>query len=148
MRIVWSSILLIASCLLAAPVHAQIYRHVDEHGVVHFSDEPPDQDTFDVIDQADLDAATTTIQSAPPPEARDQVRLEQERARRSSVQAQAAERRRAEQAAHEARCAGYESRLEAIQARLRAGYSVAEGNRLRAERRDLRARHGRECHGL
>lgn len=139
--------LLIAGCLLSAPIHAQIYRHVDEHGVVHFSDEPPDRDAFEVIDQADLDAATTTIQSAPVPDTEDRARLEQERDRRSAAQAQAAEQRRAAQDAHEAQCAGYEMRLEQIQQRLRAGYSAAEGNRLRAERRELRTRHGRECHG-
>lgn len=44
------------------------------------------------------------------------------------------------------RCAEYEKRIDAIDRRLRKGYSVSEGNELRAERRRIERAHSKGCH--
>lgn len=43
------------------------------------------------------------------------------------------------------RCAEYEERIDAIDRRLRRGYTASEGNDLRAERRRIRRLLGRAC---
>ncbi len=45
----------------------------------------------------------------------------------------------------ELRCAEYEERIDAIDRRLRRGYTASEGNELRAERRRVRRLLGRAC---
>ncbi len=126
---------------------AQIYQHVDEHGVVHFSDSPPAQDDHRIIEQSDLDAITTTVPGTPLPSNADRRREEVARQRTRTVQTSSLQRIQAEQTAQSNRCDSYQARLEAIQSRLRAGYGIQEGNRLREERRELRVLMGRECHG-
>lgn len=44
------------------------------------------------------------------------------------------------------RCAEYEKRIDAIDRRLRKGYTVGEGNELRAERRRIERAHSKACH--
>lgn len=45
----------------------------------------------------------------------------------------------------ELRCAEYEKRIDAIEYRLRKGYTVTEGNELRAERRRIKRLQWRAC---
>lgn len=45
----------------------------------------------------------------------------------------------------EPRCVEYEKRIDAINRRLRKGYSVSEGNELRAERRRIERALGKAC---
>ncbi|MCC5874513.1 MAG: DUF4124 domain-containing protein [Gammaproteobacteria bacterium] len=132
---------------IGTPSWAQIYQYVDEHGVVHFSDSPPAQDNHRIIEQADLDAITTTVPGTPLPSAADQRRDEVARQRNRAAQTSSLQRLQAEQAAQSNRCDSYQARLDTIQSRLRAGYGIQEGNRLREARREIRVLMGRECHG-
>ena len=124
---------------------AQIYRHVDEDGVVRFSDTPPALEDFRVIEQAELDAITTTVPGGPLPSAADRRRSEEAQQRNRAARASSQRRLQASRDARLARCDGYQARLEAIQRRLRAGYRVEEGTRLRERRRETRAVMAREC---
>ncbi|MCC5888857.1 MAG: DUF4124 domain-containing protein [Gammaproteobacteria bacterium] len=126
---------------------AQIYQHVDQHGVVHFSDSPPARDDYRVIEQSELDAITTTVPGTPLPSAADQRRDEVARQRARAARAASLQRLQAAEDAQSARCDGYQARLDAIQSQLRSGYRVEEGNRLREARREIRVLMGRECHG-
>jgi len=142
-RMVWLAMLLVIG--ISPALRAQIYQHVDEHGVVHFSDTPAAGDDFRVIEQSDLDAITTTVPGTPLPSAADQQRDEVARQRARAARASSQQRLRAAEDAQSARCAGYSDQLDAIQSRLRAGYRVEEGNRLRERRRETRALMAREC---
>jgi hypothetical protein len=125
---------------------AQIYRHMDEHGVVHFSHAPVAQDS-EIVDQDDLDALMTIVPrtellDATPQRAAEKARV-QTRASRTAAHRRAQKVRDGDAA----RCDGYRSRIDRVQSRLRAGYRIDEGNRLRAERRQLMSLMGRECKG-
>lgn len=50
-----------------------------------------------------------------------------------------------ERAVLDAKCERIDQRMDVIQAQLRAGYSVSEGNRLREERRKLSRQYSNEC---
>lgn len=116
-----------------------IHTWTDSHGVTHFSDRAPSQgqgrrlalDPPVLVPMSkNLDAASAIGKTvaASPSGRRDESDKGQEDADR---------RRR--------QCDRYRQELDNIQSRLRAGYGNAEGNRLRARRRVLSGRLGREC---
>ena len=138
---------LLAGCLgIAGSTAAQIYRHVDEEGVVHFSDAPVAQDSH-VVDQADLDALTTIVPQTELPDAAQQRAAEKARVQARASRTAAQRRAQKVREADAARCDGYRDRLDRVQSRLRAGYQIDEGNRLRAQRRELMSLLVRECYG-
>lgn len=124
---------------------AQIYQHVDEHGVVHFSDAAPAAEGYQVIDQAELDASTTTVPGWALPDATQERAKEESRERARASRTEALRRAQQARDAGVARCHGYRSRLDGIRRQLRAGYRIDEGNRLRAQRREIMTAVVREC---
>lgn len=138
-----TSLLLVLGTSL--PSWPQIYRHVDEHGVVHFSDAPPALNDFHVIEQSELDAMTTTVPGTRLPSAADRRQDEMARQQLRAARVSAQRRLQAAEDATAARCTGYRDQLDTIQRRLRTGYGIEEGNRLRERRREIRALMAREC---
>ncbi|MCB1836842.1 MAG: DUF4124 domain-containing protein [Alcanivoracaceae bacterium] len=45
--VIWLALI---GALASTPVHAQLYRWVDEHGKVHFSDKPVDEENAETVD--------------------------------------------------------------------------------------------------
>ena len=133
--------------LVSAPLEllaSEIYTWVDEHGVTHFTDQRPSAQRHEVIRTEALESLVidNPRPAQPPPPARPSA-AEQTRA---AAAASRARRQRAE--AEErlaAQCQATRDQLEQIQARLRAGYGVTEGNRLRQQRRELRSRLHSDC---
>lgn len=129
---------------LSAFTNAEVYKWTDENGVVHYGDERPGQDHprfrfegYSEIDMSDNIPASEAISR----EWRDAQGSEPEKK-------QSKQRNRAEQEAGKvaARCQSYVDRIDWIDSRLRAGgYSVSQGNRLRAERRELSGKRAWEC---
>lgn len=140
--------MLLAICLgITGSTAAQIYRHVDEHGVVHFSDTAPDTEDYQVIGQAELEAATTTVPGTRLPNPVRQQGAERPRVQAGAPRTAPPRSAQGTRDANVAVCDGHRTRLAAIQQRLRAGYGIQEGNYLRAERRELNALIARECRG-
>ncbi len=126
---------------IAAMARAEVYTWTDRHGVIHFSDQPPDT----IPHQQIQPGAPVTLPMS--------ENLRQGRrisGIRKDVQALLAEpggaRSSSVREAPDSKvCAGYRSQLDKVQSRLRAGYSNEEGNRLRRQRRELSQRISREC---
>lgn len=138
--------MVLAVCLgVAVSSPAQIYQHVDEHGVVHFSDTAPAAADYQVIDRADLDASTNMMPGLPLPDSTQRRAAKEARAQLRASRTAALRRARHARDVGAVRCDQYRSQLDGIQGRLRAGYRVDEGNRLRAQRRELMAVVAREC---
>lgn len=129
-----------------------MYRWIDENGVTHFSDEEPSSGAKRVYP-----SGMSVIPM------RDNIRTQQniERIRRQQVlnpsrsstvhqsvtgsDLDEYHKKRQEALLHK-RCEGYVARIDWIEDRLRAGnYSIAQGNRWRAERRDLSSKRAWEC---
>ncbi|MFC4258453.1 DUF4124 domain-containing protein [Marinobacter lacisalsi] len=117
---------------------AGIYSWKDADGVVHFSDREPDNGGARQVEPAvpvlvpmneNLEAAEAITET---------VRLpEPANGGRSSSGAERQKKKR--------RCDKYRRQLDNIQSQLRAGYSNAQGNRLRERRRSLSRKLSREC---
>lgn len=148
-RLVAVTILLV----FAAPLSAGYYKWTDENGVTHFSDEPPGPDGKPVRPNG-----TTVIPMRE--NIRTQKRVEQinkpkpvpSKLKPGSAQAINSKNQWEEQQKlrdekrQQVRCTNYEDRISWIDSRLRAGgYSVALGNRLRGERRELSKKRAWEC---
>lgn len=139
--------------VVASPVLAGYYKWTDENGVTHFSDEPPGPDGKPVRPNG-----TTVIPMRE--NIRTQKRVEQinkpkpvpSKLKPASAQAIDSKNQREEQQKlreekrQQVQCKNYEDRISWIDSRLRAGgYSVALGNRLREERRELSKQLAWEC---
>lgn len=130
----------------SACASAQVYKWTDESGVVHYGDEQPGQshqrvrfEGYSEIDMSDNIRASETISR----ERRASQDGEPEK-KRSKQHDQAQREAEAEKVA--ATCQSYIDRIDWIDSRLRAGgYSVKQGNRLRAERRELSGKRAWEC---
>lgn len=119
------------------PVSADVYRWVDDDGGLHFSDRAlaPGAEAMARPGAVNRVPAVTTASAGQPGTAS---------GRRSAPrQADPAQRARQQRT-----CDDYLKRLDRIQSQLRAGYSNAKGNRLRAQRRSLSERYHRECRNL
>ncbi|MFL1405730.1 DUF4124 domain-containing protein [Marinobacter sp. M1N3S26] len=116
-----------------------IHTWTDEHGVTHFSDQAPahGQSRQLELDQPVLVPMKENLDAA---SAIDETVATSPSSRRGEFDGgrEAADRQRRQ-------CEQYRQELDNIQSRLRAGYGNAEGNRLRARRRVLSGRLGREC---
>lgn len=149
----FSRLVVVAVLLVfAAPSLAEYYRWTDEHGVTHFSDGPPGPDGKPVRPNG-----TSVIPMRE--NIRTQRQVEQINNRRpvrpdspkvKRVEASASqwdkEQRLREEKRLQLLCKNYEERIDWIDSRLRAGgYSVGQGNRLRAERRDISNKRAWEC---
>ncbi|WP_336365900.1 DUF4124 domain-containing protein [Marinobacter sp. C2H3] len=137
-------------CLLFSPAAlSAIYQWTDASGAVHFSDQPPRPGSG----QAAVPA--TAIELNAPSVVPMSDNLGQSRrvsATRRSVEGLLARPKGTgrtsagpSREAQQATCDGYRKRLARIQSRLRAGYSVSQGNRLRQQRREASQAYSREC---
>ena len=130
--------ILILILITEAAGSAQVYRWVDEAGVLHLSDRPPPE-AF-VHERLDVEPIATTRFTALPTRrpGRDEVRaVDRRRA--------AARRVREAREARELRCKEMREELSSVENRLREGYTAAEAASLDARKRDLRLRILREC---
>lgn len=121
---------------VTVPTQAEIYTWHDESGQQRFSDRPPEATDYQRWQPPENPNSDLQL-----PEPRDDWpdRSTREDEEESSSSAQSERRRQAE------RCREYEAELEHINNQLRAGYQEPKGNRLRAERRELRSRQFEEC---
>lgn len=124
---------------------AQIYTWTDENGSVHFTDEPP---VNQPVDQVELRQHNTLPMT-------ENVRRQQRALRESSSTSpdphprssrREADRKALRQERERAKCNAYREKIKHTDSRLRAGsYSVSQGNRLRAQRRELQGKLAWEC---
>jgi hypothetical protein len=122
----------------------KLYKWVDENGVTHFSDEQP---------ETGAQRVTPSGMSVIP--MRENIRTQRNveninrstsTQRQSNTSSSANREKEREKARVQKQCSWYEQRIKWIDNRLRAGgYSVSEGNRLRAERRELSRKRSWEC---
>lgn len=126
----------------AVPAHAdQLYRWVDSDGVTHFSDSPPKADgTPSRIPRSNtsIPIRSNNYES--------QRSLNQINRVTSQPRRNKSSRSSESTGSNQAVCESYRKRIASIDSRLRAGgYSVSQGNRLRAERREVSGKRSREC---
>ncbi len=136
MRIRIAAGLLIA---LTGGVQAQIYEWFDENGARHFSDQEPVGVRYRIVGEDESRLSTYTPDPAP----RRRTSATPNDAGSGTTRAGAANASVAERS--EQVCRDYLERLDAVQQRLRAGYSEPRGNRLRAQRRALQNAYQRDC---
>lgn len=131
---------------LPAFTNAQVYKWTDENGVVHYGDERPNASHqqfqfkgYSEIQMQDNIRAREAIAGPQRTPSRQPARQNAaEEQYQNLAEQQEAQRKRA-------MCQSYRERIKWIDSRLRAGgYSVGQGNRLRAERREL---HGKLAWG-
>ncbi|MDV2080491.1 hypothetical protein [Marinobacter xestospongiae] len=72
-------------------------------------------------------------------------RVDQEREQVLARRREQREDRQREQAELQAKCDRYNRRIDVLDAKLRSGYTVSQGNRWRAERREVSQKYSREC---
>lgn len=139
----WLPILCIAVSLLSVYSHEArsdgIHTWTDEHGVTHFSDRAPThgQSQRLEVDQPVLVPMNENLDAA--------SAIDETVAASNSGGRDNSDKGREDADRQRRQCEQYRQELENIQSRLRAGYGNAEGNRLRARRRMLSGRLGREC---
>lgn len=140
-------------CAFVSPASADYYKWTDENGVTHFSDEPPGPDGkpvrpngTTVIPMRDNIRTQKRVEQINNPQpAPPRVKPATTRAADSKTQWEKQQKLR-ERKRQQVRCQNYEDRISWIDSRLRAGgYSVDQGNRLRAERRELSKKLAWEC---
>ncbi|SFR57733.1 protein of unknown function [Marinobacter daqiaonensis] len=117
---------------------AEIFTWTDGDGVVHFTDRRPAGERPDTVSPP----APSVMPMGSNVKAAEAIRKSLGTPQRDGPSARARDVNRARQ---QKRCEQYREKLEKIQSQLRAGYSNAHGNRLRARRRDLSGRLSREC---
>lgn len=141
--------ILFAIFMVIAPAAAAggVYTWIDEHGVQQFSDTPPATRAYRTIPQESLEPSRYTPNLERPRQqqvgARSQPR--QQPSRSQSHNQTVANQLSVEQQRRQQQCERYQIRLSRIQAQLRSGYSNAQGNRLREQRRQVSERYNREC---
>lgn len=122
--------------LALSPAYAEIYQWTDEDGVTHYTDKPRKDGADKEWAQPDL---TNSPMEMPEPGTWEPEREEEDG---SDDDHQAA---RKKVSAQERRCRQYEERLDEINEALGRGYQEPRGNKLRAERRELRSTMFSEC---
>lgn len=125
---VW--LVMIAALAEQAPV---MYRWTDPDGVVHFSDQPPLDQTAEVVEP---DA--TRLISVPPPATKSDVYRPTRAPRRQ---------RRAPPDKAPERCQTALQRIDTMNARMRAGYSAQQGERMREQLREYKKDRLKWCMG-
>ena len=116
----------------AMVAQAQVYSWQDDQGQWHFADHAPAAGA----ERRALDDLPDLNTMRPP---------EDSPYRPISSPRPSAQRSQPSAGGQDAHCESLESRLEAVQRELRAGYQEPRGNRLRARRRELTAAYRREC---
>lgn len=125
----------VLAMLMAATVHAEIFTWTDEEGVTHYTDQPGNEGAAETT-RPEL---VNSPMEMPEPGTWEPEREHKEdddddhKAARETVSAQ------------ERRCQRYEERLDRVNEELGRGYREPRGNRLRAERRELRSKIFSEC---
>ena len=140
--------LLVMQALLALPSAsgAEVYKWTDEEGVVHYSDAAPAEQVhqafrFEGYSEIEMRGNISAAESV----ARGRREL-QARTHPGNGNDKKKRRKEIEAREHEAHCQALVERIERINSRLRAGgYSVNQGNRLRAERRELSGKRAWDC---
>lgn len=139
----WLPLLYIAVSPLSVYSHHansdDIHTWTDDHGVTHFSDRAPAQGQSRrlELDQPVLVPMNENLEAA--------SAIGETVAASSSGRRDESEKGQEDADRQRRQCDQYREELDNIQSRLRAGYGNAEGNRLRARRRALSGRLGREC---
>ncbi len=132
-----SSLLSVYLLLTVGSASAEVYTWTDHQGTVHFTD------------QRTPGRGATVVTPGPISIVPMHENLEAGEAITATVQvpvhAQERDQRSQTQGKERNRCRKYRRQLANIQSQLRAGYSNAKGNSLRARRRKLNARLSREC---
>ncbi|MGM0570925.1 DUF4124 domain-containing protein [Marinobacter sp.] len=127
------------------PVDAQVYKWTDPDGVVHYGDTAPAQqahESFRFEGYSEVEMHENIRASDAVSRGRRQLNARNRSARNSGKTRRDGDDARK----REARCQTLVERIEWIDSRLRAGgYSVNQGNRLRAERRDLSGKRAWQC---
>ncbi|WP_029654855.1 DUF4124 domain-containing protein [Marinobacter daepoensis] len=138
-------------CLLyllsTAPLTAQaqaMYKWVDENGVTHYSDSRSDERAKRVIPPGMTIVPMGSNVGAQ--RAIERLGQGERRSSSSSSRARANAQKKQDQKRKAAVCKRYKDRIEWIDNRLRAGgYSNSQGNRWRAERREVSSKRAWEC---
>ncbi|SET82779.1 protein of unknown function [Marinobacter segnicrescens] len=143
----WQPPLMLAILLVISfPANAQVYKWTDPDGVVHYGDTAPAQqahEPFRFEGYSEIDMRGNIRASEAVSRGRRELR-----ARTGSGKGNGRKVSKGESDAQkrEAQCQSLVERIEWIDSRLRAGgYSVNQGNRLRAERRELSGKRAWEC---
>lgn len=131
--------MLIAPMLLVlatSPAHAEIYRWTDEDGVTHYTDTPRQGGADKEWTRPEL---ANSPMELPEPGTWEPEREEEDGGDddRQTAREKVSEKKR--------RCRQYEERLDRINEELGRGYREPRGNKLRAERRELRSTMFSEC---
>lgn len=126
----------VLASLVATPVHGGIYTWTDEEGVTHYTDQPRGEGA----EEAAPGGLANSPMEMPEPGTWKPERDQED----DDGGAHEAARER-EEAVQKRRCRRYEERLEWINEELGSGYREPRGNRLRADRRELRSKIFSEC---
>lgn len=138
----WRTLVLCCAAI-AQQASADMYTWTDDQGTTHFSDEAPEAHKPQPVVlgapsivpmSANIRAGEKVSKSARQIE----NMLARDRPTRSTPVS-------TESVANQNRCNKLRLRLDAIQKKLRSGYSNDRGNRLRRQRRELSQRYSREC---
>ncbi|KAA8983630.1 MULTISPECIES: DUF4124 domain-containing protein [Gammaproteobacteria] len=120
---------------MVATVHAEIFTWTDEEGVTHYTDQPGKEGA---------EEATSPELANSPMELPEPGTWKPERENREDDDNDHKTARETV-SARERRCQRYEERLSRVNEELGRGYREPRGNRLRAERRELRSKIFSEC---
>ena len=136
---------LVLSFFLSQSASAEVYTWIDSRGVAHFSDYPPGEIPHRLIrveEPTTMPMSENLEQGERVSDIRREVDDLLASGRPDGPDNSARDRARAKL---EKTCAGYRSKLERIQSKLRAGYNNDRGNALRQQRRTLSQKLSREC---
>lgn len=135
--------------VFSAPALADIYTWTDPRGVVHFTDTPRSgrpSEPVEVMAPVTLPMAENLQQHRRISGIREQVRDALDSDRKQPSARKHRKRSGAKQVARQKKvCDRYRQKLARIQSKLRSGYGIREGNRLRRQRRDLNRSLSWEC---
>jgi len=143
----WLPLLVMPALLaLSTASAAEVYKWTDQNGVVHYGDTAPPRQTleqfrFDGYSEIDMRGNIRASESVS--EGR---RALNERFHSGRSEDEERDRKAEKARRREAHCQALVERIDWIDSRLRAGgYSVNQGNRLRAERRELSGKRAWDC---
>ncbi|MGM0449465.1 MAG: DUF4124 domain-containing protein [Pseudomonadota bacterium] len=122
--------------LATSAAYAEIYRWTDEEGVTHYTDTPR---------QGGADKEWTRPELANSPMELPEPGTWKPERKENEGDDEGHEAAREKMAAKERRCEEYEERLDQVNEELGRGYREPRGNKLRAERRELRSKMFSEC---
>ncbi|WP_372972864.1 DUF4124 domain-containing protein [Marinobacter sp.] len=143
----WQPPLLLAILLvISSPVNAQVYKWTDLEGVVHYADKAPAQqahEPFRFEGYSEVEMRENIRASEAVSRGRRELRA---RIGSGKGNGRKIDKGEGEAQKREAHCRSLVERIEWIDSRLRVGgYSVDQGNRWRAERRELSGKRAWEC---